>query len=164
MTAALWFNTTDSTLCEMFGKNDGGSHAGSSYEVILQTGNTRFEVDDGSGWYKASYAPALNNGAWHQLVGTWDGSNVKLYIDGTLEDTEPAAITIQTTAQAVNIASSNGNNLYYAGSIDDVRFYNRALSSSDVAQLYAYTGVAAPKPPVLTVTGGLTVKGGLTVQ
>jgi hypothetical protein len=79
------------------------------------------------------------NGTWYHLVGTYDGANVRIYVDGIEEAS--TALTGNITYnpfgdQRVYIGSSNTVSSFRKGLIDDVRIYNRALSAGDVAWLY----------------------------
>jgi hypothetical protein len=58
---------------------------------------------------------------------------VRIYINGNLESTNARTGTI--TAGAKNIGSSSGGGSeYFNGTISDVKFYNRALSATEVQQ------------------------------
>ena len=78
------------------------------------------------------------NGAWHHLVGTYDGKALKLYVDGELKTATPdAGCIIATNAFNLNIArNSEITERFYDGAIDDVRIYNYALSEDDVNAIY----------------------------
>ena len=78
-------------------------------------------------------------GQWYHVVGTYDGSNIKIYVDGTLEGTQAYTATPGTTDQPLVIGRWYGNysGYYHDGQIDQVRIFNKALSTSEVATLYA---------------------------
>jgi hypothetical protein len=82
--------------------------------------------------------------SWSLLVFSWDGTTgpdgMKLYINETLDNTGQS-----TCSSIFNIDypafigaySNQGSALnYFDGAIDDVRIYNRALSDTEVEQLY----------------------------
>lgn len=83
------------------------------------------------------------NGNWHQIVVTYDFSGGVIYVDGAPVDSlawsgSPAASTSTMPVIIGDYASADGtDNRFFNGSLDDIRIYNRALSSSEVAQLYA---------------------------
>jgi len=76
---------------------------------------------------------------WVQLVIVRDSGTWKLYVNGTL------TVTGGTTGPGTPVGSfqvgSNTNTYDFPGSIDDVRLYSRALSATDVTQLYNYTSL-----------------------
>lgn len=75
---------------------------------------------------------------WYHVVGTYDGSNIKIYVDGTLEGTQAYTATPAITDQPLVIGRWYGNysGYYHDGQIDQVRIFNKALTSSEVTSLY----------------------------
>jgi len=82
----------------------------------------------------------LNDGNWHYIGATFDGTNLRTYADGVLDNTS-GAITYSTTGQNNFIGKSNhtGNENYFNGNMGLVQFYNRALSGAEVLQNYNAT-------------------------
>ncbi len=90
-----------------------------------------------SGGASVGNAP-LQSGQWTFLAGTYDRQTLRLYTNGMLAAQVSANVPIDTNALPIGI----GRNLesgsdWFKGYIDDVRIYNRALLSNEVAQLYA---------------------------
>jgi hypothetical protein len=74
--------------------------------------------------------PAVTLNAWTHLVGTYDGTNARLYVNGNLAATVAVSYARNTTA-ALGIGAWNNNGTwqeYFPGRIDEVAVYNRALS------------------------------------
>ena len=87
-----------------------------------------------SGDYVETYGAApLPTNTWSHLALSYDGSTLKLYVNGNEIDSQSAG---------GNLFSSNGNPLeiggdaaygaYFAGTIDEVRVYNRALTQQQI--------------------------------
>jgi len=73
---------------------------------------------------------------WYHVVGTYDGSNIKLYVDGNLEATVAQTGTIRaSTAENLKIGN-NGYNEYLDGNISNVSLYDKTLTSTEVLKLY----------------------------
>jgi hypothetical protein len=81
------------------------------------------------------------NGQWHNVVGTYNGSSVKLYVDGR----EVGSGTPDTTPIAYGLFNSNnltiGNyagcsGVGFNGGIDEVKVFNRALDPFEIAAGY----------------------------
>jgi hypothetical protein len=70
---------------------------------------------------------------WTHLAATFDGTQLKLYVNGTLEQTTVYAGTVLTSNHPLGIGG-NGYwlNENFPGRIDEVRIYNRALSQSEI--------------------------------
>jgi hypothetical protein len=80
---------------------------------------------------------ATPSNAWVQVVCTLYGTNAAIYFNGQCI-TNGTGVTLGTGTGALTIGEINsGFPSYYGGSLDDIRIYNRALSASEVAQLYS---------------------------
>lgn len=99
------------------------------------------------GQYTASDAKVvsgtlLNSGVWTHLVGVRSGSNLYLYQDGVLtgQDTTVGGAT-GSSSSLLTIGNYNaGTGTWYLnGQLDEVRIYNRALSSAEIQALYNYS-------------------------
>jgi hypothetical protein len=75
---------------------------------------------------------ALPLNTWTHLAMTYDGSNMRLYVNGALVTTTAATGNIITTANPLRIGGNNSWGEYFAGQIDDVRVYNRALTQAEI--------------------------------
>ena len=80
----------------------------------------------------------ISDGSWHHCVLTVDNSNnIALYVDGTSEDTGTSTISRTNGGSFVIGVARNSSPVYYFnGSIDQVRIYSTALTSSQVTELY----------------------------
>ncbi len=76
----------------------------------------------------------LTMGAWHHLAMTWDGSSTVLgYLDGTLDDDYSTTGFGLTSAPFVIGDVNGGDDL--VGDLDELVYYDRALSAAEVAAL-----------------------------
>jgi Concanavalin A-like lectin/glucanases superfamily len=77
------------------------------------------------------------DGSWHNVIGTYDGSTVRLYVDGVQvgsgsADSSPIAYGLPTT-NALTIGNYTGcSGLGYNGSIDEVKVFDRALGAQEI--------------------------------
>jgi hypothetical protein len=77
------------------------------------------------------------DGQWHHVVGTYDGSKVRLYLDGAeVGAGTPTTISIYYTEGDLSIGRY-GTSWYYSGLIDEVVIYDRALSPEEIKQRYS---------------------------
>jgi len=90
----------------------------------------------------------ITTGQWYHLVVTYDGANIKLYFNGSLESSTTMTENIDYTDGSRNtlIGSLYTSALYFNGQIDAVAIFNYALSSSQVTTLYgsSSTGIGNP--------------------
>jgi prepilin-type N-terminal cleavage/methylation domain-containing protein len=81
------------------------------------------------------------NNSWNHIVATWNGSVMKLYVNGVKVSEIPQTKTVITLAQNVEIGRTfNSVNGIWDGSIDNARIYERALTESEIATLYYIEG------------------------
>jgi len=74
------------------------------------------------------------DGNFHHVAGTWDGTNIRLYIDGVLQGTAPFSTPVNNT-RAVNIGYSWGGGSplrFFNGLVDEVAIYARALTETEI--------------------------------
>lgn len=74
-------------------------------------------------------------GRWVQLVGTYDGTDLKLYANGSLIETSQAHFQAETNAALWIGRGHVDAGFLWRGAIDDVRIYRGALSTQEVADL-----------------------------
>jgi hypothetical protein len=80
---------------------------------------------------------SLLDGQWHHVAGVWDGSDVRLYLDGQVVASDARAYSPFPWQTPVRLAYRNTNGgCNYGGNIGEVCIYDRALSSDEVATNY----------------------------
>ncbi len=76
---------------------------------------------------------SVNDGQWHHVAGVYDGNNIYLYVDGTLDVSKTTSGLIQTNNYKVMIGeNAQLTSRYWNGWIDDVQVYNRNLDVNDI--------------------------------
>jgi hypothetical protein len=85
----------------------------------------------------ATSSNPLSLSSWQHILCTYDGSNIKVFING---------VKTGSTSQTASIMSLNytplttghdfGGSTYYSGQIDDERLYNYALTSTQIQTLF----------------------------
>ena len=141
-TYSAWVNLSD--LSQSAGGLIGlqSSDAGIFDVVVYNESNEGWGF--GSEYYsrnKYSKIKETSTSTWAMLTATYEPNLFKLYRNGILIDsTKSFAITRFGTTSKINIGlrHNTGYNPYLNGKIDDVRLYNRAISATEVANLYSY--------------------------
>jgi hypothetical protein len=100
------------------------------------TGDLRFFIDDGAGQGGIYSATNVLDNNWHHAALLVTTTNVYGYVDGiqVISDTHDNGLT--TNSNNWTIGATNASSEYFSGFIDDVRFYNRALSTQEIGNLY----------------------------
>ncbi len=81
---------------------------------------------------------------WHYAVGSYDGTDSKIYLDGIEVETCSLTTTISTSDNVITIgcrdstSSNTCDSEYFNGTIDEVRIYNRSLSAKEIGEHYAF--------------------------
>jgi hypothetical protein len=70
------------------------------------------------------------DGAWHHVACTYDGNEVRTYVDGNATACVQHAGTVPTGASPITIGTSP-----YAGGVDNTRVYARTLAEDDICHL-----------------------------
>ncbi|MBC8511593.1 MAG: hypothetical protein H8D32_01240, partial [Dehalococcoidia bacterium] len=101
---------------------------------------------------------------WYHLGVTWDGRDVKFYVDGVLKDTQTWQGPLPNSAAKLLIGCDPpGATEYFRGMMDDLRIYNYALSNSQVQGVHSGAGPAPTPTPTPTPTGTALIAESRTV-
>ena len=134
ITLAAWVDTNDSGNSE---HNPYVTKGDTSYAIKHHTSNSiQFFIYDGT-WYTVNnIIDDSFNDDWHHVAGTYDGIQLKLYVDGVLSGITNHIGSIASDTYNVNIGRNSQNtDRFYEGLIDDVRIYNKALSQPEVLSI-----------------------------
>jgi RHS repeat-associated protein len=139
-TVEVWFTTTTTGCMDLV--NWGSALSG--FGLNLCNGGV---AERGGPSHAESYA----DGAWHFLVGTYDGTTANLYYDTALVGT--STVTMTTPSGLALYMGSDDWPSPFTGSLDDVAIFNTALTGAQISAQYS----AAFPPPYI---GGETYGGG----
>ncbi|MEF2977726.1 PKD domain-containing protein [Subtercola sp. YIM 133946] len=148
-----WFNTTTTAGGKIVGFGNTNSGTSSSYDRHIYmdpSGRVNFGVYNGNTQVLSS-PTTLNDGQWHQVVGTLTSTGMAFFVDGI----RVGFRSDTTSAQPYNgywriggDSSWNGN-AWFAGAIDDVSIYPTALTKQQVDSHWVASGRTSklPQPP-----------------
>lgn len=150
--AWLWMSTPGNTTTGLFGWFDVG--ANNNWLGVNLRGNSTdpydVKYDTGGSSFTNSELAIASLGAWHHIAVTWDGSNIRIYTDGTLKTTE--ADTITNTGR--NLRPAFGGNSSFGvlrGYSGPVAFYTTTLTATQIGNHAAANSTfAVYKAAVLT--------------
>ena len=126
-----WVNTTSTGLAPMF-SNAPNINAGMWIGVyggkaLAWTPNHQFAGN-----------AVINDGHWHQLVLTWDGTTARIYVDGAFDASGSLAVSAMNYAGYIGY--DNSNYAWFNGAIDDVSIYPTTLTATQISTHFVGCG------------------------
>lgn len=135
LSVSAWVNSDSfgvfNVVASQYTANSGGA-------FFLETVGTQmwFALSNGSGYTGlAKYTTALSTGTWYHVVGTWDGSTTKVYINGSL-GSQTGSYSGSLGGSSVSLKVGSMLDGYWNGKIDEVAVFNSGLSASAVSSIY----------------------------
>jgi hypothetical protein len=129
----------------------GNQGANDDYETLRVNSSGNIQLQErndagGSGDLTLTSSITLNVGQWYHIAYVFSGTSRKLYINNSTTDGATGTKsggTVDNSSFASNLGQFRTLTPSYDGSIDQVRIYGTALSSSDVTALYSETAATA---------------------
>jgi hypothetical protein len=139
VTLTAWvYPTKSGSNFQSFAKVATGGN-GKNAVVFIQERNGNWDAvfrDNNNNNIVASTNVSINANRWYHLALVYDQSEIKIYVDGTLEGSTSSTAQINDFSDfaiGANVDRSSNQNI--DAYIDEVRLYNTALSSSDITDL-----------------------------
>jgi hypothetical protein len=132
---SVWFKTTTTNIVIT---NTSDSTPAASNDGFRIYPNKVVLTQDDVDVVTRNYSSSLVDGNWHNVIITNDGSTLTVYIDGGQESTDSSTSFTQNNSYAVVMGYQPRSTIvqYFDGEIDQVRFFNKAISASEATSLY----------------------------
>lgn len=142
---SIWIKTTQTGWGDLIAANDSAS--AHPLEFVISGGYPG--LYDGSDTNFPN-APIVADDQWHMMTYVREGNTARIYVDGVEAVTDPASFDLSTVTRwsiGQEWDDSTPSN-FYTGLVDDVRFFNKALTADEVAELMRGDPLVAwnPKP------------------
>jgi hypothetical protein len=137
ITVALWVNmSTVSVRQDILARWGPATQRQFLLLAGLTAGKLAFFISsNGTSTVSANSATTVAAGVWMHVVGTFDNTTIRLYINGVADGTASAAALNVVSTYPAYVGRSNDARA--ACAVDDVRVYNRPLTPQEVRALYA---------------------------
>lgn len=97
--------------------------------------NLRFYIGMGGAWQPAVVSnTVVNYGEWHHLAGAYDGKELKVFIDGKVDKSQPQEGETGITPNPLRWSNDHGGRML-EGILDELAILDRALDEAEMAQL-----------------------------
>ncbi len=168
MTVSVWIRQTqtwfdDNGTMPIINKWDNGSSTGWWLGLEMNNPNNmtnkiKWRVSGAT--YTISTANVATQ-AWQHIVGTYNGSQLKVYLNGNVVGTANYTGSIQNTGLNAFIgryaSGTPSDGINFRGDLDEIKIYNRALNSSEISTLYNNESVAFANTPFCSGNDDLTL-------
>jgi len=150
-TLSLWTKTNTISGADdfIYSKDDGINNADIQFRLYRRDAEFYFELGNTAGSSFSTDTSSKGNiatGTWYHIVVTFDGTNLILYLDNSSADTATFSGTrVSATRSAYISGRPHAGGLYYDGYLDEIGIWSRALTSTEVGELYnSGDGLAYP--------------------
>ncbi len=111
------------------------SSADMQYSLYYDSGNFRVVAYFNGVSAGTSANNSVLTGKWNHTVMTWDKEYLRFYVNGVISGTPASYTTALTpTNYSVNVGRRNPNNVYFNGTLDEVRVYNRRRTANQAVR------------------------------
>lgn len=140
---SLWAKATPSTG-NLVGLVEWGAAAvRQTFGISAQFSPLVYQAKSFGGGNDVSSGQIADN-RWRHLVATFGDGALRIFVDGVLRGSSQIPINTGQGQVRIGVGVEGGN--YFSGQLDDVRIYGRALSPSDVAELFQIESVGTALP------------------
>ncbi|MEB2345735.1 MAG: LamG domain-containing protein [Deltaproteobacteria bacterium] len=115
------------------------------FVVVLDGGKVGSFVGDGMGWSNTASSNVLvNDGSWHYVAVTYDGADLRVFVDGALAGETSYVATIGPMSSFY--VGGRANNSFFAGDIDEARLSSTTRDPAEIAVIAGLVAVECPEP------------------
>ena len=108
------------------------------------------EISTSGGGPVAQGGSQLPLNVWTHVAATYDGTTLRLFVNGVLAGTRAASGSILTSGNPLRIGGNTVWGEYFAGRVDEVRVYNRPLSVAELQSDMTRPVTSDTGPPTVT--------------
>ena len=110
-----------------------------NYNLGATTTSSDLRIAFYNGGWQESGIYTLTAGNWYHIVGTYDGANLRMYINGVNQVTTAKVSTPTGNTGGIRLMRRWDSAEYWGGHLSTVKIYNRSLSLAEVQQNYNAT-------------------------
>ncbi|BAQ92647.1 hypothetical protein [uncultured Mediterranean phage uvMED] len=147
---SVWVNRNTTSRDFIIDKGNGSSGSyGWQFEFRDSSDGYIFQINNTADGVPVNLNTGANSttGNWEHIVVTFDSSVGKIYLNGVLKDTDTFSGTVSSNTNGITIGTYSlaPSGYRFDGKLDQIRFFSKALSSTEVTTLYEETYASASK-------------------
>lgn len=135
-----------------------GTQTGWALQANTTTGRVYFAYGNGSSFPEVSSTTSILDDNWHLITAMLNATTLSMYVDGAIQNTQAYTGTPQGNNGSVSIGKwLEGNSRKFKGNIDELNIFNRALSATEIQDIFnaGSDGICVPPPsPYRTISTG----------
>ncbi len=163
LTVAAWVCPDISNSCmNVVSKSTGNGGTPFGWLLDLRSSKIYPVIKNVSGTvYEFAGSTVLSTGQWNHIAITYDGTNLCAYLNGVSDGSTAASGDINTSGNynlGVGWLAQSGVTVqHFNGRIDDVKLYNRALTSGEIAVLATVSNASAGRLTAVNIVSSNSI-------
>jgi subtilase family serine protease len=146
-----WVNLNNTNGTKTIISKFGDVASDDSYILRVDNGHAHFQLNFGT-WTAIESKSILASSTWYHIAGVYDGTAMKIYVNGNLENSIPQTGTIRPSVSSLKIGRPGlaiplGQDIF-SGRIDEVRIWNLARTQLEI-QSAMNCEITTPQPGLL---------------
>ena len=136
-----WVNMTATTGVLMSRSDSAG--ATTQYLLNIVAGSPIFTVGKIGTTVAVNASTTVNDGQWHHVVGTWDGTTARIYVDAVFKNSGAFTGPLQDSGLPFRLGQYSNGGTFFAGTMDEPAVYGAALVPAQIISHFQLRTAAA---------------------
>lgn len=146
-TLEIWFKTSVAVVQPLIANSDITTHRSGVALYLNAAGNLVLDVASAAAVTTLTGTAVLNDNAWHHAVGTFDGTTLRLYVDGQFDVSVAQGGVTPTAENTVTIGMDQGGSpLFFNGYLAEPAYYSATILRPNRVLFHYQVGVSEYLP------------------
>ena len=134
---SLWINTSSSTESRIIQQRDSNGYNGEYMLNLKSSGKLNLQTYKSGYKWGGTTTSTINDSNWHHVCFVQKDNGGSLYLDGSLKFTDNSSGKVELLFSTKTYVGGDkrNNNRFFNGKVDELRIYNRALTSTEISSL-----------------------------
>ena len=134
---SLWINTASSTESRIIQQRDSNGYNGEYMLNLKSSGKLNLQTYKSGYKWGGTTTSTINDSNWHHVCFVQKDNGGSLYLDGSLKftDNSTGIVNLLSSTKTYVGGDKRDNNRFFNGKVDELRIYNRALTSTEISSL-----------------------------